>query len=69
MPPGTEKLDSLLGDLLLLEEGLEHFLAEEVFERSEVDVFRSGVEDSVAGEDAEGGESVSMGMVVEEVSP
>ncbi len=48
MLPGTEKLDSLLGDLLSLEEGLEHFLAEQVFERSEVDVLRHGVEDSVA---------------------
>ena len=53
MPLGGEKVDSLLGDLLLLQEGPEHLLAEQVFERSEVDVFRSGVEDSVAGEDAE----------------
>ena len=42
-----------LGDLLSLEEGLEHFLAEQVFERSKVDVLRNGVQDSVAGEDTE----------------
>ena len=53
MLPGTEKLDSLLSDLLSLEEGLEHLLAEQLFERPEVDVLRNGVEDSVAGEDAE----------------
>ena len=40
-------------DLLSLEEGLEHLLAEQLFERPEVDVLRNGVEDSVAGEDAE----------------
>ncbi len=37
----------------MLEEGLEQFLTEQVFERSEVDVFRNWVEDSVAGEDTE----------------
>ena len=68
MSPGTEKLDSLLGDLLFLQEGLEHVLAKQIFERSGVDVFRSGMEDPVVGEDAEGCEGMAVRVWIQKTA-
>jgi hypothetical protein len=60
--PASEQRDPLLGDLLLLEQRFEELLAEKLLQRSEVDVLGCRMEDPVAGEDAEGGEGVSVGM-------
>ena len=66
--PTFEKLDPFLGDFLFLEAHLEELLAKEILERVEVDVLGHGVEDAVAGEDSEGRESVTVGMVIEEIA-
>ena len=68
MLPASKQQDPLLGDPLLLEEHLEELLAKELLERVEVDVLGHGVEDAVTGEDAEGREGVTVGMVIEEIA-
>ena len=65
MPPGPQELDPLGGDLLLQQEKLEQFLAEEVLQRGEVDVLGDGVEDRIAGEETERGARRCAGVGVD----
>ena len=65
MPPGSQERDPLWGDLLLLEESPEDFLAEEILQRREVDVFGNGVEDRITGENTEAGERMAVGVICE----
>lgn len=64
--PGAKELDALGGDLLALEHHLESPLAEELFERGEVDVLGCGVELALGVEDPERGDRMEVGMEIEE---